>query len=88
MLKYFPSFFVVEQQVGPEEHNQPFGVVGVYGYIVTLVITSCLLVGHIRERFFTDQRLQAKSAVLELKVRDEIKRFQEEEKKRNRDVLV
>ena len=45
MLKYFPDFFKKDapEEVGPEEHDQPLGESGVYGYIATLIVVGIYL---------------------------------------------
>jgi hypothetical protein len=81
MLKYFPQFFQPDDpsQVGPEEHEHPMGVMGVYGYLVMIVVTIGLVAAHLHERFFTDTIQNARAAIREQRIREEVRRLQSEQ---------
>jgi hypothetical protein len=88
MLRFFPHFFQPEdpKRVGPEEHHHPYGVVGVYGYIATLLLAGGLAVAHLWERFGTDSMEKARAAMLERRVLQEMEVLRAEHRRSSQEM--
>lgn len=85
MLTYFPSFFERDEpgHFDPEQHREPLGVMGVYGYLISVVVTAGLVMAHFHERFMTNDLELARAALLENRIQEEMTKLIKEKQKEN-----